>query len=117
LVFPGQPLAKALTLDVRHREPEAPGALAGIVDGQDVRVLETGRESDLTEEAFRANGGGQVRVEHLERHRAIVSKVVRQEDSAHTTVTQLTLEAIAVSKGGLQTLLEVGHGQDPVLLW
>ena len=43
LALAPEPLAQALALDVRHGVPEEPAGLAGVEDGQDVRMLRAGR--------------------------------------------------------------------------
>jgi hypothetical protein len=52
LTLAPEPVAERLALDERHGEPEAPRGLAGVVDAQDVRVLEPGGELDLALEAL-----------------------------------------------------------------
>ncbi len=47
-----QPVAQAFALDERHREPELAVGLAGIVDAEDVRVLQPRREADFLLEAL-----------------------------------------------------------------
>jgi hypothetical protein len=71
------------------------------VDRQDVRVGELGRDPDLTEEPL-AERGGELRVEHLERDRPVMAKVVRQMDRRHAAPAELALDAVAVSEGSLE---------------
>ena len=51
LPLPAQPVPQAFTFDIRHGEPVAPLGFAGVVDRQDVGVLEAGGELDLALEA------------------------------------------------------------------
>jgi hypothetical protein len=57
-VFPSEPLAEGLALDVGHREPEMPSRLARIVNRKDVGVLEPRGEADLPLEALRCERHG-----------------------------------------------------------
>jgi len=73
-------------------------------------MLQPGGELDLPEEPVGAEHGGQLRVEHLERDRAVVLPVVGQEDRGHATPTQLPLEAVAVGQSSLKLVLQIGQG-------
>ena len=55
---------------------------------------------DFEEEAFRAEDGGQVGAEHLDRDLALVLEIVGQVDGRHTTLAELALEAVAVGQRG-----------------
>ena len=77
LHFAPQPVAEALALDVGHRVPELPVRLAGVVNREDVRVLEPGRRSDLAQEALGTERRGELRVQDLERHAPVVPEIVR----------------------------------------
>jgi hypothetical protein len=54
-----------------------PAAFARIEYGEDVGVLQPGGEADLAEEPLRAEGGGELGVEHLERNWPIMPEIVR----------------------------------------
>jgi hypothetical protein len=49
-----EPVSQALALDVRHRIIEEAVGLAGVVERENVRMVEPGRDPDLAEEALRA---------------------------------------------------------------
>ena len=73
-------------------------------------VLEPGGEPDLPLEALRAERGRQLGMEHLERHRAVVLQVLRQEHGGHPAPAQLALEQVAARQPVLEACAEVGHG-------
>ncbi len=56
---------------------------AGVVDRQDVGMLEAGGGADLAQEALGAEGGAQLGVEDLERDGAVVLEVVGEVDARH----------------------------------
>jgi hypothetical protein len=81
--LPPEPVAERLALHVGHGEPEPAGGLTRIVDRQDVGMLEPGGEADLPLEPVGAEGGGQLRQQHLERHRPVVLEVAGEIDHGH----------------------------------
>ncbi len=110
LPLAAEPVAQALALDQRHGEPEPAGGLAGVEDGQDVRMLEPRGELDLAEEALRAERIGELGVEHLERHRAVVPHVLREPDRSHAAAAELALEGVPVSQSRAQRRYRIRHG-------
>ena len=74
----------------------SPSAPPGVVNGQDVGVLQAGAEPDLAEEPLGAQRLGQLGMEHLERDGAVVSQVVREEYGGHAAASQLTLDPVGV---------------------
>ena len=113
LALAAEPVAEALALDERHGEPEAAGGLAGVVDGQDVRVLEPGGEVDLALEALGAERGGELGEQDLEGDRAVVAEVVGQVDDGHAAAAELALERVAVGEGVAQAVRHA-HGAPAV---
>jgi hypothetical protein len=99
-VLAAQVVPQALALDVRHGEPDAaptlaPGVnLSRVVDGNDVGMLQPGAELDLAEEAIGPDGLGQLRMEHLQGDRTLVTEVMRQVDHGHPTAAELALDAV-----------------------
>ena len=96
LPFAAEPVAQALALDVGHRKPEPACGLAGVVDGENVGVLETGGEPDLPKKALGAEGGGQLGVQHLQGDGAVVPQVAREVHGGHAATAELALERVAV---------------------
>jgi hypothetical protein len=62
-----------------------------------VRVLEAGDRLDLALEALGTERVGQLGVQHLERHRTLVTEVVGQKDRGHATPPKLALETVSIS--------------------
>jgi hypothetical protein len=70
----------------------------GVEDRQDVRVLQAGRETDLAKEAFRAESGGDLGVQHLERDLPRVFEVLRQIDGGHPSASELALDGVSIAQ-------------------
>ena len=67
-------------------------------------MLQIRRGVDLGEEPLGADGGGEIGLEHLERHVAVVAEIPGQIDRGHAALTELALDAIAALEGGVQAL-------------
>jgi hypothetical protein len=76
-------------------------------------VLEPGGETDLAEKALSAQAGGDLRVQHLERHRPIVLEILRQVDRGHAAATELPLNPVSIGQGGRQLVHSVGQQESP----
>jgi len=72
-------------------------------------VLQPGGELHLALEALRPERGGQLRVQHLERHHPVVAEVPGEEDRGHPTAPELPLDRVAGERR-LQCIVEVGQG-------
>ncbi|MBX6331397.1 MAG: hypothetical protein IRY91_06100 [Gemmatimonadaceae bacterium] len=107
--------AQRLALDERHGEPEPPRGGAGVVDGEDVRVLQPRGEPDLPLEAGGAERLGDLGVEHLERDRAVVLAVAGEIDRGHSPAAELALERVAIAqrRGELSFLGRDAHRYHP----
>jgi len=70
------------------------------VHGEDIRVLEPSDRLDLALEALRAERVGQLGVQHLERHGALVPEVAGEVDRGHSPAPQLALDHVAVLQRG-----------------
>ena len=82
--------------DVRHDVIEETVGFAGVVQREDVRVLELGSDLDLAEEPFRAKGGGQLGPQYLDRHLAMVFQILGEVHRRHAAGTHLFLDGVAV---------------------
>ena len=96
-------VAEGLPRDVGHDVVEQPPAIVGggldhaaVEEGQDVRMVELGGDGDLAEEPLGAERVGELGVEDLDRHRAVVLEIVREVDGGHAALAQLPLDAVAV---------------------
>ena len=59
-------------------------------------MLQPGREADLALEAIGPQSGGQLGVQHLERHRPVVPEVLGEIDDGHAPAAELALDRVAV---------------------
>jgi hypothetical protein len=75
---------------------------AGLVDTENVGMLQPGAEPDLSEEPLRSQHRRQVRMQDLERYRAVVPEITGQIDRGHAAAAQLALDDVAIGEGGLQ---------------
>jgi hypothetical protein len=111
LTLPVEPVPETLSLHVRHDVEEKRVGLARIEEGEEVGVAKPRRHPDLGQEAFRPDDRGQLRLQDLQRHVALMLQVPGQVDGGHAALSEFTLDAIAARKGGLQASgVGVGHG-------
>jgi hypothetical protein len=73
-------------------------------------MLQIRRRGDLGEEPLRADHGGQLRFEHLERDLAPVLQVLGEIDRRHATRAELSLDAVAVGECAGEARSGVAHG-------
>ena len=64
--------------------------------------LQPGGEADLPRKRSAPSDGGELRAQHLERHRAVVAEVVGQVDGGHAAAAELALDPVAVGQSCLQ---------------
>ena len=85
-----------------------------VMHRHDVGMLQAGGELDLAEESVGAEGLGQFRMEHLERHRPVVAEVVSEIHHGHAAAAELALDAVLAGERGLkatQSIMQVGPGR------
>jgi hypothetical protein len=109
LPLSSETVAQGLALDKRHGQPELARVLPRVVHPQDVGVLEPGGEPDLALEAFGAERDGEIAVEDLERHRAIVAAVVREVHRGHAAAAELALDAVALGERRAKPFARTGQ--------
>ena len=109
LALPLKPVAQRFTFDEGHGEPEVTGGVPGVENSQDVGVLQAGGGLDFSLKAAWTQREGQLRTQHLERDRALMPEVGRQEDGRHPAPAQLAVEAVAVCESKTQLGQEIGH--------
>jgi hypothetical protein len=102
-------VAERLPLDEGHGVEEGAGRLSRVEEGEDVGVVEGGGGGDLAEEAFAAEGGGELRVQDLEGDGALVLGVLGEVDGGHAPAPQLALEGVPARQGRAQPLRGVCH--------
>ena len=75
---------------------------------------ETGGDADLALEAVGADGGGELGVQHLERHELVALEVARQHHARHPAAAEIAVERVAVGEARLELLAELGlHAASP----
>ncbi len=100
--LPVQPLPQRLPGDERHDVVKEAGALAGVVERDDLGMGEAGRDAHLAQEPLGQPAAGQLRAEDLDRHRAPVAEVLGDEDRRHAAARQLAIDAVAVGESGAE---------------
>ena len=114
-----QELLEVAAGDVAHRDVELALVLAGVVDRDDVRMVERGGELRLAQEALsEAPVLGQLRCEQLEGDLAVERKVVGPVDDAHPAAAEQRLDPVAeelradarVCRGGHDPAAQAGGG-------
>ena len=105
-----QAVAQGFPFDVRHDVIEEAGRGAGVVQRQDVGMLQPGGGLDLAQKPLGAERRGELGVEDLDRHRSVVLQVLRQKHRRHAPTTQLPLDRVAVSEGLTEGVEQIGHG-------
>jgi len=109
LSFLTEALAQGLSLHHRHHEVEEAVRFTGIVERQDVRVVEAGSEPDLPEKSPPPQRFGELGMEHLERDVAVVLDVVGEVDRGHPSRPELALDTITVGEGRSEARGVFGH--------
>lgn len=83
---------------------------AGIVEWQDVRMLQSGCDFDLVEEPLAAQDGGQLGTQDLYRDLAVVFEIVSQVDHRHPALAYVGFELVAIGQGRGETLRDLRSG-------
>jgi hypothetical protein len=104
LVVAREAVAERLALDEGHDVVEEAVGGAGIVDREDVRMLQPRRHLDLAEEPVGPDGGGELGAEDLDGDGAAVLEVAGEVDGGHAAGPGLPLDGV----GPLQRCREAG---------
>ena len=89
--------AERLAVDERHHVVEEAVGGAGIEEREDVRMLQRRGGLDFHHEAVGADHGGELGLQDLERHLAVVLQVLGQVHGGHAALAELALDQVAVS--------------------
>ena len=108
LVLSRQARTERLAGDVWHGVVEQPVRRRRGEHGDDVRVLETGRQVDLALEAVGAETGRKIGGKDLDDNPPIERGVMHEEHTRHASAAELALDAERWAKAYLEPLLEVG---------
>ena len=99
LPLAGQPVAQRFAVHKGHHVEHGAVHLAGIVQREDVRMLQIGRRADLGEESGAADHRRELRFQHFDRDLAVVLQVVGEIHRGHSAGAEFALDAVAVSEG------------------
>ena len=99
-----QALPQGLPLHEGHHVVEQVPGLAGVVQWDDVGMLQPCRDLDLAQEAVGAEAERQVGMQHFDGHRPVVPHVLRQVDGRHAAAPDLAFDGVAVDEGASQTV-------------
>jgi hypothetical protein len=102
LLLACEPVSQRTALDVRHDVVEEAVRFARIVERQDVRVIETGRDLDLAQEPVRPEHGREIRLEDLDGDRATVLQILGEPDGGHAAASEDTFDRIPFGERLLQ---------------
>ena len=102
-------VAQRLPLDVWHYVIQEALRLAGVVQWEDVGVLQLGGYLDLANETLMTNGCGQFGTENFDCHFPVMSQVSRQEDGGHSPLSNLSFDRVAIGESGSEAFLEFRH--------
>ena len=92
-------VTQRLPLHHRHDEIQEAARFTGVVEGQDVRMVQACGELDLPEKALAAERLREVGPQHLDRDVAAVLQVVGEVDRRHAALAELAVEAIVRGQG------------------
>jgi hypothetical protein len=84
LALAPQPATQRLPFDVGHHVEEEAFGFPRVEERQEMRVLQVGRELDLSEESLPAQHSPQLRAEHLECDLSVVAKMWRRSRARYT---------------------------------
>jgi hypothetical protein len=99
-----------LPIDVRHHVVQELGGRCvgrtgsrntGVVQRQNVWVLQRRRDLDLPQEPIPTKHGGDLRLHHLDRDLSVVLEVLGKIHDGHPTSAKLALDGVAVGQGRL----------------
>ena len=103
------PVTQGLAFDIRHDVVEAAVDRSGVVDREDVRVGEVGRDLDFPHEPLSAHRQGEVGQEHLQGDGATMLQVLRKVNNAMAPATELALDHVAVRQCSGESSGNVRH--------
>jgi hypothetical protein len=93
-----QPIAQRAIRHVGSHVVQRAVRVAGVDEGQDVRMGESCRDVDLAQEPLRAQRRRQLRRQHLQRHLAVVFPVRGEVHGGHAALSELPLDGVAARK-------------------
>ncbi len=117
LFLPRQPVAQRFACHVRHDVEQKPVRFTGVVQRQDVGMIQPGGDLHLTQKPIGPEGRRHLRAEHLDRHPTVMLDVVREIDGGHAAAPQLSLDDIAAGEGGVEAVALISlHGSSSKII-
>ncbi len=101
--------AERLSLHVWHHIVEELVGRAGVVEWEDVGVLQVRRNLDFLHEALTPQASGKFRPEHFDGDLALVPDVACQIDGGHTALADLSFDVVPSGKNDRQPAYDVAH--------
>jgi hypothetical protein len=99
-----QPIAERLALDVGHDVEDESVFLAGVVQREDMRMRENGRDLDFAKEPFGTERHRQLGPQDFDRHPPVVPEIVGEVDRSHSSPANLADYTIAGGQGSSKSL-------------
>ncbi len=109
LLFPVQAVAERFPLHVGHHVVEKAPGRAGVVQRENVRMLQPSRDLDLAQKPLRTHRGRKLGVQHLDGDRTAVFQVLGEKHRRHTAAAQLPLDGVEPGERVTEGFEEVGH--------
>ncbi len=83
----------------------------GIVERQDVGMLQVRGDLDLLEEPLSSDNGSQLGSQDLDRYLPAVLEILSEVHRRHTTSAQFALDGVTIGEGGGQSVQSVIHSE------
>src|SRR6267143_3378567 len=116
LLLSVESVPEGFSLDVWHDVVEGPVGFSRIVEGQDVRVSESGGDLDFAYEALGAERLGELGPQHLDRDGAMMLEIPAEIHGGHPTTTEFAFDRVTPDEGGSQAgASRPREGPDPIL--
>ena len=73
-------------------------------------MLQAGGDLDLAQESPAAQGGGELRMQHLDGDRPVVLQVLGEVHRCHAALPELALDGVALGESYTEGFEHIGHG-------
>jgi hypothetical protein len=84
-------------LNERHDVEQDVADGSGIVEREDVRMMQVRRDLDLAQESLGADTRRELRAEHFRCDLAVMPDVSREIDGRHPSLAELSLDEVAIA--------------------
>ena len=104
-----QPVAEGFAFYERHDVVEGARGVAGVIDGQDVGVLQPGGQLDLAQEALAPQRHGDFGAQRLERDEALMPDIAGEVDHRHPAAAELPINDVVPGQRPIQSSKGISH--------